>query len=167
MIIDCHAHIGRSEILEYWWALEADVEKVLELEKKAGVDRVVVFPVHHRPEKYPEANKEVAQAASRYPDRIIPFAKVAASHPDAPRHLLEAIELYKVKGLKLHADEGFPTREIMNILLDHGLPLIIHIDEPIRLEPLAKTYPDVVIIIAHLGSYTFNYYHQLQAIYLA
>ncbi|RLF16952.1 MAG: hypothetical protein DRJ66_02030 [Thermoprotei archaeon] len=170
MIIDCHAHIGKAIILEYWWVIDASVERILKLEEKAGVDKVVVFPVHYPPDKYPEANKEVANAATRYPDKIIPFAKVAASHPEAHEHLLEAVEQYGVKGLKLHATEGFPTREIMNILLDHGLPLIIHTDDskgPFQLVPLIRAYPDVTIIIAHLGSYIFNYYHQLQAIYLA
>ena len=37
---------------------------------------------------------------------------------------------------------------------------------PLELVPLIKAYPDVKIVIAHLGS-PANYYHQLQAIYLA
>lgn len=58
----------------------------------------------------------------------------------------------------------------MNLLLEYQLPLIIHVDErkgPMQLIPLIRAYSDVIIVIAHMGSYTFNYYHHLQAIYLA
>ncbi len=170
MIIDCHAHLGRGEILEYWWAVNITAEDLLKLEKQAHVDKVVVFPVHYPPHSYPKANREVWEAYRKFPEVIIPFAKIAASHPEASKHLLEAIQKYGVKGLKLHASEGFPTRDIMNILQEHQLPLLIHVDErrgPMQLLPLIKAYPDVVVIIAHLGSYTFNYYHHIQAIYLA
>ncbi len=169
MIIDCHTHMGKGEILEYWWAIEIPPEKVLELEKKAKVDRAVIFPVHYPPELYDLANKEVAEATKKYPDKLIPFAKVAASHPGAVNYLREAIERLGMKGLKLHSHEGYPTRGIMNLLLEYDLPLLIHTSDrrgPLELVPLIKAYPDVKIIIAHLGSPN-NYYHQLQAIYLA
>ena len=168
MIIDCHTHMGRGEILEYWWAVDLPAELVIKLEDKAGVDKAVIFPVHYPPELYDRANVEVAEAAKKYPDRLIPFAKVAASHPRAVEYLRRAMEELGARGLKLHSHEGFPTRPLMDVLQEHDLPLLIHTSErgPLELVPLIRAYPDVKIIIAHLGSPT-NYYHQLQAVYLA
>ena len=169
MIIDCHTHMGKGMILEFWWAIEIPPELVIQLEEKAGVDKAVIFPVHYPPELYDLASKEVFEAVRKYPDKLIPFAKVAASHPKATEYLRSAIEELGVKGLKLHSSEGYLTRGIMDLLQEHDLPLLIHTDErkgPLELVPLLKAYPDVKVIIAHLGSPS-NYYHQLQAMYLA
>ena len=158
--------MGKGEILSYWWAVELPAELVIKLEEGAGVDMAVIFPVHYPPDRYLFANKEVVEASKKYSNKLIPFAKVAASYPKADEFLRVAVEELSVKGLKMHSHEGFPTRGIMNILQEHDLPLLIHTREPFELIPLLKAYPDVKIIIAHLGSPT-NYYHQIQAIYLA
>lgn len=65
MIIDCYTHVGKGEMLEYWWAVNLPAELVIELEEKAGIDKAVIFPAHYPPELYGRANEEVDEAARR------------------------------------------------------------------------------------------------------
>lgn len=166
MVVDAHAHIGRGQILHYWWNVNLTPEFILKLDKQAGVDKSVIFPCHYI--DYSIGNREVAEAAKKYPDKFIPFAKVKCSDPNAVNHLTEAVEKLGAKGLKMHSSEGFLTREILERVVEYDIPILIHTKHPLELEPLlrANAYPEVKFIIAHLGG-SWNYNYELCAIHLA
>lgn len=152
MIVDCHAHIGEgNQFLEYWWNISLTPELILKLDDQAQVEKTVIFPCHYK--DYSIGNREVAAAVKKYPARFIPFAKVNCSDPNAVNHLVEAVEKLGAKGIKMHSGEGFPTKQILDKVAGYGIPLLIHTKNPLELDPLlrANVYPELRIIIAHLG----------------
>ena len=166
IVVDAHAHIGRGQILHYWWNVNLTPEFILKLDRQARVDKSVIFPCHYI--DYSIGNREVAEAVRKYPDKFIPFAKVKCSDPNAVNHLVEAVEKLGARGLKMHSSEGFLTREILDKVVEYDIPILIHTKHPLELEPLlrANAYPEVKFIIAHLGG-AWNYNYELCAIHLA
>ncbi len=84
MIIDCHCHAGKGDILTAPWNSDAPLESYLRRARAAGIDRTVVFAVFHT--DYDRANAQVASIVASHPDRLIGFAFVHASR-DAGRVL--------------------------------------------------------------------------------
>ena len=118
---------------------------------KGGVDKTIVFPVSYK--DYNKPNEMIAQTVRHNP-RLIGFARVACDAPDASDQIVYAIKELGLKGLKIHSMDGFPTREIMKTVSDLKIPVIIHAGmgtPPLRFEGLIQSYPDVPIILAHLG----------------
>jgi hypothetical protein len=167
VIIDAHAHIGEgNQFLEYWWNVNLTPELIIKLDDQAGVDKSVIFPCHYK--DYSVGNREVAEAVKKYPTRFIPFAKVNCSDINAVNHLIEAVEKFGAKGLKLHSREGggFPTKQILDKVTEYDIPVLIHTKGPLELDPMLRAYPDLKIIIAHLGG-PWDHEPELCAIHLA
>jgi predicted TIM-barrel fold metal-dependent hydrolase len=153
MIIDAHCHAGRGDILHHPWDTDAPLEPHLARAREAGIGRTVVFPISNLDME--KANGEVAALVAANRKELIGFYRI-----DPPRMagrvgaLLEkAVRQWGYRGVKVHAADGWPTREIMEACRDR-LPILIDIkDTPAPVEMFAQQYPAVNLIVAHLGSF--------------
>jgi len=116
-------------------------------------------------------NDEVLRAASKFPDRLIPFACLNPMASGAEQETARCIE----KGAKGVGEIAFydrmidekaveHLRPIMDILKEAHLPFLIHTNEPVghlypgksmknlsEIERLVRNFPDNIIILAHWG----------------
>jgi len=168
MIVDAHCHIGRGEFIGRAYDIDITPEFIIRLADEAEIDKTVVFPVSYSDYSY--ANREVAMTVEKYPDKLIGFCRINCSNPkSALKNLDEALTNLDLKGVKIHEglDKGFPNRAIVEMIMKHDVPMIIHQkDSPLRLEPMIKSYPDLKVIICHLGGYPGNYIYHAETIYL-
>jgi len=155
MIIDCHCHAGRGDGFTGPWDTAAPLGHYLKRAAAAGIDRTVLFAAFHS--DYAVANYEVAKIVATRPDRFYGFAFV---HADRDRGRIrdlvaKAVNVYRFKGIKLHkydarfnAEVGFAAREF-------GLPILYDVmGEVSAIELIAGEFPDVPLIIPHLGSFS-------------
>ena len=170
MVIDCHTHVGRGSLITEVFVMDCTVEKLLYLMDKGGIDMSVVFPVYY--DDYRGPNREIAEIV-RANNRFIGFCRIIATDPDIARQLDYNIKELGLKGVKMHSMDGFPTREAMDKINELKVPVLFHTGmghAPIKFEGLIKSYPDVTVILAHLG-FELDFEHMfssaLQAFYLA
>lgn len=154
MIIDCHCHAGKGDILTAPWNSDAPLESYLRRARAAGIDRTVVFAVFHT--DYDRANAQVARIVASHPDRLIGFAFVHAAR-DAGRVLgmvEKAVTQWRFRGIKVHGHEAMPTREVCEAAQAFQIPLLVDVaGRPHVIDLLAPQYPNVNFIIPHLGSF--------------
>lgn len=154
MIIDCHCHAGKGDIMTAPWNTDAPLDKYLRRARAAGITRTVVFPLFHT--DYAEANLQVARIVANNPSRLIGFAFV---HPlrDAGRVLSmisEAVLRWGFRGVKVHGFEGMPTREVCEAAKRFRIPMLVDVGGQAHVIDLfAQQYPDVNFIVPHLGSF--------------
>ena len=84
MIIDCHTHTGRGEMLNDVFQIDCTVERLEYLMEKGGVDLSIVFPVWYKDYKKP--NQEIAEIA-RTNKKFLGFCRVNAQAPDVQQQL--------------------------------------------------------------------------------
>ena len=166
VIIDSHVHAGHGEALQHPWDTLADIEVSLRRMDKLGIDKAVVLPINSS--DYRRANRETSEIVAGHPDRLVGYAKVDQAR-DAGRVdeiLTEAFGRLGLVGLKLH---GYPTREVMDAVLKHDVPMLVDpLNEPAPLQYAAEQYPGVHMVIAHFGSFpSHNHHAHQQAIWLA
>jgi hypothetical protein len=82
MIIDCHCHAGKGDLMTAPWNTDAAIEPYLRRARAAGIDQTVVFAPFHS--DYAQANAEVARIVSQYPGRLVGFAFVHAASSLSP-----------------------------------------------------------------------------------
>jgi len=148
-VIDCHTHAGTATTLLSPWTTIADPAQILRRNKEAGIDKACIFPITH--ETFEEANIEIAQIVKRHPGRFIGFAK---HDPVNEKGRIRAMLLREcrelgLRGLKLHVK---PTPEVLDTVAELGIPIIWHPARVALFEDVAKTYPNIDLIMAHLGS---------------
>ncbi|MBA7528816.1 hypothetical protein ES705_21006 [subsurface metagenome] len=152
MIIDIHNHLGVRP------GAKQTPEELLEKMNKAGVDKCVIFP---QTRTYP--NDVVLKATKDYPDKFIGMIMVNPWHGDTKDKLREGFEA-GFTGLKLHPYvDSFPLDyhelldPIFKICEEYNAPIICHgsgdnpYSMPQQFEEMAKTFPNVVLIMAHMG----------------
>jgi len=112
-------------------------------------------------------NRWIADAANQYPDRLIAFAGVDPRRKNAVGILEKAVQEWGMKGLKLYPPCGFyPNEKVVMPLWEKAneleIPVMVHsgptfpqlkmkYSQPIYLEDVLVRYPNLNIIIAHLG----------------
>jgi predicted TIM-barrel fold metal-dependent hydrolase len=148
-VIDCHTHVGHAPDLTAPWTTIADPEEILRRNKEAGIDKACIFPISHQ--TFEEANLEVAAIVRRYPGRFIGYAK---HDPVNEKGRIRAMLLHEVhelglRGLKLHVA---PTPEVLDTVAELQIPIIWHPRQVALFDEVAKSYPTVDLILAHLGS---------------
>ncbi len=162
MIIDVHEHFGNEE--DY-------LRNLLESMDKAEIDKTCLSPLP--PCFEAPGHKAVMEASEKYPERIIPFGYIRLGK-DGP----EFVEnLYKqgFKGLKIHTPpSNYDDKEFYPVYQkaeELGLPILFHTGvigvksekgkekydvssarvRPIFIDTIAKAFPNLNIIMAHLG----------------
>jgi uncharacterized protein len=165
MIIDCHCHAGTGDGLTGPWDTAAPLSTHLRRAARAGIDRTVIFAAFHS--DYASANEEVARMVASRPDRLYGFAFVNADR-DRGRVLdlvRIAVQQYGFVGIKVHRADARITREVCAAARAFGLPLLYDVmGEVSVVELLAQEYPDVDLIVPHLGSFADDWRAQLALI---
>lgn len=158
MIIDCHCHAGEGDILSAPWNTAAPIEPHLQRARAAGIDRTVIFALFAR--EMQRANEQLARLVASHPEELIGFVRL---HPtrDAGRlreQARQARQEWGFRGIKVHGGDALPTREVMEAAGEFQLPLLVDIkDQTTAVEMLATEFPEVNIIVAHLGSFGGNW----------
>jgi predicted TIM-barrel fold metal-dependent hydrolase len=154
MIVDCHCHAGKGDIMTAPWNTDAPIEPYLRRARAAGISRTVVFAPFHS--DYAQANAELARIVARYPDRLIGFAFVHTRRDagrvfDMVRH---CVTRWGFRGIKVHGHEAMPTRELCETARAFGVPVLCDVaGQAYVIDMLAPSYPEVNFIVPHLGSF--------------
>ncbi len=172
LVIDCHAQVGNGVTWnEPKRPIDYKVELLLERAAEAGIDRSCVLCPQN--DSYEQANIEVARLCEKYPDKLIGFA-VHSPQREAGRLKAMLTEEVRSRGLKGLKTDGHPTRELLDVVFELGIPVIYYpvpnpSSELVRMYHLmATTYPTVKLILPHMGSYRSERWRvHLEAIDLA
>jgi len=165
MIIDCHCHAGKGDLLTGPWDTDAPIERYLWRARAAGIDKTVIFSPFHS--NYRQANANTARIVAQYPDRFIGFAFVHAQRDRGRIYqtIEEAVIRWKLCGIKLHRMDAPATREVCDAARVFGLPLLYDpAGQTDLVELLASQYPEVNFIIPHLGSFADDWRAHLRII---
>jgi len=121
------------------------------------------------------SNQEIAEGAAEHPDVLIPFASIDPAKGRAgAREFRRLVAEHGVRGLKFHPsiqnfspddESAYPLLEVAQ---EHGLPALFHtgqtgigadlpggggirlgLSNPLLLDEVAATFPDLTIIMAH------------------
>jgi len=165
MIIDAHCHAGRGDLLTAPWNTIAPLAKYLRRARAAGIDRTIVVAAFHT--DYEVANAEVARIVAAHPRRLIGFVFVHTGR-DAGRILemvRHAVRKWGFRGIKVHGSEGMPTREVCEAARALALPILVDVSSRAHvIDMFASQYPDVMFVIAHLGSFADDWRAQQQVV---
>jgi uncharacterized protein len=154
MIVDCHCHAGKGDLLTAPWNSNARLEPYLRRARAAGVDKTVVFPAFHT--DYARANDELARIIERHPGRLIGFAFVHGTRDTGRIHEMieRAVTRLGFRGVKIHGFEAMPTREVCEAARAFRLPVLVDVGGRSQVvEMLATEYPDINFVVPHLGSF--------------
>jgi hypothetical protein len=148
-VIDCHTHAGTGATLTDPWTTIADPQEILRRNKEGGIDKACIFPISH--DTFEDANREIAQIVKRHPGRFIGFAKHDPVNEKGRIRamLLDECRELGLRGLKLHVK---PTPEVLDTVAELGIPVLWHPGRIAMFDDIAKAYPTVDLILAHLGS---------------
>jgi predicted TIM-barrel fold metal-dependent hydrolase len=154
MIVDCHCHAGKGDLMTAPWNTDAPLESYLRRARQAGIARTVVFAPFHS--DYSQANEEVGKIVARDRGRLIGFAFVHAARDAGRIHQMvhRAVTQWGFRGIKVHGYDAMPTREVCEAALAFRLPVLVDVvGHASVVEMLASQYPQVNFIIPHLGSF--------------
>ncbi|MBV8370665.1 MAG: amidohydrolase family protein [Candidatus Eremiobacteraeota bacterium] len=154
MIVDGHCHAGTGDGFTGPWDTRAPLGDYLRRARAAGIARSVVFAAFAG--DYASANAEVAEICRAHAPRLIGFAFVHAKR-DAGRvgvMVEEAVHAYGFRGIKVHGIDAPITREVFDAARRFGIPILYDVAGKTEiLELIVPEYPDVDVIVPHLGSF--------------
>ena len=138
---------------------------------EAGVERAVVLPIDCSTAHGCTivSNEQAAWLTEREP-RLLGFASVDPSLPEAPARLEQAVREYGLRGLKLDPalqrfaiDDEQSAFPVYARCAELGIPLLMHcglswaprgrtaLAHPLGLEAVVQAFPTLRVVIAHLG----------------
>ena len=165
-ILDVHVHYNGNA---------PELDRCVRLWRDAGVERVVLFGINRDEEGGYTSLAEVAAAARKHPDFIVPFAYLNPGRHNCVREIEQAIDR-GFRGAKLifparpyDDDEYFPIYERA---AGAGMVCLFHTGvvagngseyqrrwrvssgymRPIHLDRIARTFPEMSLIGAHIGA---------------
>lgn len=156
-MIDAHIHLGGPDRGDDRTLTPAQLISKMDA---CSVAKAVVFPFDQPHNAFSPANDYIANAADKYPDRLIGFARLNPN--DGGQALAELDRIYELglKGIKLHPtaqDFTFDNTNLGKIAekaAEYRLPLVFDTGKaqsrPEDLEPFALRHPECVIIMAHM-----------------
>jgi hypothetical protein len=166
LVIDMHHHILN----------EPDYDKrMVETAKRLGIDYICVsglgLPSDNWLGDLSPDNNDVLRAMERYPETVIGFGNIRLGVDDASTvrklHQQGFKGIKTTRPLKNYDDEEYD--EVYAAAEELGLPILFHTGfilntrndrsdnvssarmRPVMLDRVARTFPDLVIILAHLG----------------
>jgi predicted TIM-barrel fold metal-dependent hydrolase len=152
MIVDAHNHIGKRKGLTFL------VDELVKQMDQYGIDKAVVFSMTESID-----NDYIGQSVKAHPDRLIGFATVNPWSDAAEEELDRCANDLGLVGLKLHPvrhgymfDEHFLLDPIFEKCSTFGWPIIAYgaadiASVPNHFEEMANTFPDIPLIMAHMG----------------
>jgi hypothetical protein len=162
----------RSRFQEFW---DISGDMIVEDMDAAGIDKSVLLVIdwglaHQIGEaklSIEEINKVYADAAEKYPQRLIVFAGIDPRRNKAAELVGRFLKEWGMKGIKLYPAAGFYPNDkacypIYEKALEYGVPVLLHTGEslkplyfkycqPIYVQEVAMDFPDLPIILAHTG----------------
>lgn len=180
MLVDCHSHVwaypghlsdefvNEANARSRGHKLDLNIPPEKHFKAMSGVDKVIVFGMraHHSGLSVP--NDYISTYAAQYPDKVIGFGAIDPAVDNVEETLEEIVRL-KLRGVKLGPiyQNIHPTdprmMQVYKFCEAHGLPIMIHQGTtfvrtgplkyalPIQLEDVAIEFPELRMIIAHLG----------------
>ena len=169
MIIDTHTHLGFKN------GLKGTAKELVSSMDAAGIDKAMVFAG----DIFDCPTTRLLEEVKVHPDRLYPIASVTMnSAKDQARHRLrlEALNTWfktnQIFGLKFYTgyEHFYPSEEDLvpyfKLLIKYNKPAIFHSGDtfncckgaklkyakPIHIDDPATDYPELKIIIAHMGS---------------
>jgi uncharacterized protein len=154
MIVDGHCHAGSGDGLTGPWDTRAPLGAYLRRARAAGIARTVAFAAFNS--DYAAANAEVAELCRAHAPRLIGFAFVHAKRDAGSIEAMveDGVRRYGFRGIKAHAHDAPITREVFLAARRFGIPVLYDIGGKTEiLDLVAPEYPDVDVIVPHLGSF--------------
>jgi predicted TIM-barrel fold metal-dependent hydrolase len=181
MVIDVHMHAWsypgdfgptfREQAKRARAGVEVDLTVTLDAyQQQAPADtRAIVFGGKARLSGLWVSDRDVAAFVSQKPDMLIGFLSVDPTQPNWENELREGHEVLGLGGIKLlPMYAGFQPDDaaldpLWSYATEHRLPVLLHTGTtfisqaplqytlPRHLDPVATRFPDVKIILAHLG----------------
>jgi uncharacterized protein len=159
-IIDSHTHVDEYEAFGWFDPPEA----IIELIDEAGIEQAVVMTYADAPVLKPDALQYIHDVCKKYPDRLIPYARINPHADNAATLLEEAIVDLKMKGLKIHQESVTAAAHHDSIIrlvrkaTEFNAPALFHSGDealslPQQFARLAEAVPEATIILAHMGGY--------------
>jgi uncharacterized protein len=181
MIVDCHTHVFEypGHISEEFVAeanarargkpMDLHVPPARHWNAMQNVDKTIVFGIRAFHSGLSSPNEYVADYVNAHPEKLIGFAAVDPAHDNVRDILDHGIDDLKLRGVKLGPiyqnihpmdDRMLPVYEFCQ---RRNLPIMIHqattfprraplkFAHPILLEDVALKYPDLKIVLAHMG----------------
>jgi predicted TIM-barrel fold metal-dependent hydrolase len=177
---DCHVNIWTDEqvlplynqqlgrVRQGEMAPQADADTLYR--EMANVKKAIVFALRYGDSLGIEGDDETTAAAvAKYPEKFVGFAYVDPRRPDCMEMLRHGIEDLGLRGAKFGpiyngvALSDPRMTPVLEYLQKHNLPLTMHmgttfvrnapveLGRAIHVEPVAMQYPDLVMVMAHMG----------------
>jgi predicted TIM-barrel fold metal-dependent hydrolase len=179
MIVDCHTHFWKAEHWSDELAREATIARGAPAQTNIDeqdhwramepVDRAVVFGFRAAHLGLVVPNEIVARYVALHPEKLIGFACIDPNEANYLDEMRCCFEELRFRGLKLAPvyQNYHPCDSRMEPVYAYcetnHLPILFHqgttfprraplqYASPLQLEEVALTYPDLVIVIAHMG----------------
>jgi len=179
MMVDCHTHLWKAEDWSEEMVREASIARgapaQIEIseeehwEAMKPVDRAIVFGFHSRHLGLVVPNDRIRAYVEKHPEKLIGFACLDPHEPDYLEEMEKVFLQEGFAGLKLAPiyQNFHPMDERMQPVYafceKHCIPVLVHQGTtfprraplkyalPIQLEDVALQYPDLKIVIAHMG----------------
>ncbi|MCX5480662.1 amidohydrolase family protein [Kaistia geumhonensis] len=136
----------------------------------AHVEKAIVFALRYGDSIGIESDDETTAAAvAKYPEKFVGFAYVDPRRADCMELLVHAVEDLKLKGVKfgpIYNGVALSDPRLVPVyeyLQKNNIPLTMHMGttfarnapidmgRPLHVEPIAQKYPDLVMVMAHMG----------------
>lgn len=179
MLIDCHTHLANPEHIggeflagaQRAWGEECNLAATPEMHSKASkmCDATIVLPIDAEEMGYYTPNTFVAEYVQGAPTRRVGFASVNPNRVGADKILQQAVLELGLKGVKLapiyqkfdpSAPLAYPVYAMANqlqipIMWHQGTSYVengpLEYSNAVFLDPVARSFPDLKMIVAHLG----------------
>ena len=150
MIIDSHTHLGDFPLFN----VSLNSDEMIRIMKECEVNRCLVSSL---------PNVLTSKAVKKYPKELLGMVWINPHEGErAAAQIDEAITKWGFKGIKMHPliDAYLPDSDIVYPIMDqarkHEVPVLFHCGHPPWSLPwhfanLADVYPDVTIILGHMG----------------
>ncbi|MDI6691230.1 MAG: amidohydrolase family protein [Candidatus Bathyarchaeota archaeon] len=175
-ICDAHVHLGKSGPWQPYINPTIHLDKLIRLFDKYNVERAIVFPNPNVGDEYPKMNDYIAKSVKKHSTRIIGFGRVDPRREDAIKELTRIKNGLGLSGIKLHPMvECFrPDHPFFNKFFKKtnalNLPILFHsgdgFSSPGLILKIAKKYPKLPIILAHLREASVNALRECENVYV-
>ena len=151
MIIDSHMHVKNGDV----YRTEATGEQIIAAMDKAGIDIGVVFAMCASPA---DSVQMTYREMQKYPDRLIGYAYARPCYDVVVTDIIKnAFDHYGMRGIKIHRGETLLIPEVIGpvveVAIKYGYPCVIDSGNDYdSIFALIKAYPELKLILAHLGS---------------
>ena len=180
-MIDIHSHVWPAQFIEDSFLEDASRIKGGEVNIQvdcadherdilAQVDKAIVLGFRAPASGIDVPNEYVAEYRDKHSDKIIAFGSVDPNQSEALKELKYTIEKLNMKGLKLgpiyqhfNPQDKTIAYPLYDYMQSRGLPILWHMGtsfpeegqieytRPILLDRVAQDFPDLKMVIAHLG----------------